>query len=212
MSTREVITIDIIKDILVRPDALNTYLGEEVNDFLNEKLKDITVPTLVQIDFRKANPIDYLFVKAAFGQLYRNININKLLDAIFFIQGAHEKNFFWGLLACHDGNIHRTGNYKADFQSLSFLKVCINEYTLEFVGTKSIVENKILDYVNKEGMTSPNNIYEYLKQDFSLEVISNSIKSLADKKFIYLSEGSMPQEIFSIKPKILLNANQNRLS
>src|SRR5688500_419204 len=108
MNAQKTLGIEIIDDILKRPDALDSYLGEEVNNFLKEKLRDITEPTLIKMDLRKANPINYLFIKTGFGEFYKLVNSNTNLDCIYICNKSQLKHIFWGLSAYMDGNINRS--------------------------------------------------------------------------------------------------------
>lgn len=190
--------IDIIDDILKRPDALDTYLGKEVHDFLFKEINSLKAPSLLKIDLKKANPIDYLFTKSAFGEIYKIVNNSAELDCVFFINKSQAKHLFWGLLANMDGNIHRNGDHELDFKANYNIKVCYDPYDIQFIGTLTKSEGEILKFINSKEVTEDDAIHSAFSNSISHGDISTAINSLKTKKFIYCDESGIPNKIYSI--------------
>jgi hypothetical protein len=195
MNFQKRIKINIIEDIIKRPDALSDYLGEEVSLYLADKLEKITEPTLIIIDLRKANPTDYLFISYAFGNFYSQIATNENYDAIFLIKKSHEKHLYWGLLAHIEKNAKRTGNFKDDFKNTNHIKISIQENKIEFISNLTDNEIDILNFINENREIDSFKLIDSFKSKIDAESITDATKSLKSKKFIY-SNKSIPSETF----------------
>lgn len=195
-------TIDVIDDILKRPDALDSYLGEEVKNYLSQKIVGISESTLFKINLRKANPIDYLFAKSAFGEFFTVISESEIFDCIFFLNKSQTKHLYWGLLASIDGNIHRSGNYEEDFVLKNNIKVCQTNEELLFISALSKHESEILTFINDKKITEEDTVYKEFSNEISHAMISAAMTGLKSKKFIYSDETMIPNKIYSIISKI----------
>jgi hypothetical protein len=199
MNITETIPIDIIDDILKRPEALDTYLGAEVSQYLLSKTSVISKPTLFKIDLRKANPIDYLFTKTGFTEFFTEINNSKILDAVFIVNQSQIEPLLVGLLA--GGDIDIGIDYEETFKSSFNIKISTNGAAPVYIGSLNDHETKILNHINASSCIEEKEIYSEFNSEFSHELIADAIKSLKTKSFIYVDDQTVPFKIISINTK-----------
>ena len=104
------ISLDIIKDVLQSPVAFGRYRGEEVCKFIEDQLKKITTTTLLVVDIRKANPLQYNFCQYAFGPLLKMLqeNKNENVPTLFQMHEHHKLCFFRGVLKYIEKSLPRS--------------------------------------------------------------------------------------------------------
>lgn len=202
MIITQVINIDIIDEILIRPEALNSYLGQEVNGFLADQLDKIKVPTLINIDLRKANPIDYSFTKDAFGTFYQRVTFDETIDSVFYLNNSQVKSLYWGLLEFEMRKLNGVGDYENEFKISNSIKISTEKKDLQFVSNFKEIELKILNFINSCNTITDKDLYLYFTSEgISYDDIIDSIRSLRAKKFIYTDEIAPQKQFISIAYK-----------
>ena len=188
------ITLDIIKDVLKSLATVGRYRGEEVYKILDEEIKKITPTTVLVVDIRKANPLQYVFCQYAFGPILKILqeykNENKLI--LFHMKEHHKACFFRGVIKYIDKNLPRNKSMDAFIESGMFTMIMFDgEDEIHYIANLSSLENEILDYINELESISEIEIIEAKKELYQPSDIIDSLRSLDKKGFIvHLKNGN----------------------
>lgn len=182
-----IISIDIVKDIIKASYTGGRYKGEEVNKLLIDRINDLTPNSLLLIDFKKANPLDYVFCQYAFGPILKIIQEN-IKPTIFQMQLLHKRCFYRGILKHIDKTLPRNSTLedseKIVFGAGIYLMIETDiEEKIEFVGNLNSDDNSILKYINEIHSVSERDIID-AKKDLQPAKIIESLNSLNKKGFI----------------------------
>jgi len=185
------IFIDVIQNVLQSPVAVGRYRGEEVCRILEDEVKNIKQASLLVVDMRKANPLQYNFCQYAFGPLLQKLQHDKSIPIIFQMHGHHKPCFFRGVIKYIDISLPRNESEKAFIESGLFTMILLEgENEIQYISRLSSLESEILSFVNETISISQREIIE-TKKEFQPEDIIDSLRSLDNKGFLlHLSDGN----------------------
>lgn len=188
---KKVISIDIVTDIISASYTGGQYKGREVFATLKEKIIGLEPGALFLIDFQKANPLDYVFCRYAFGPIIELIHQNTK-PTIFKMQQLHKGCFYGGILK------HITGTRPKN-KSPEEMEIIFNEAgfhtmiatdgnsNINFIGNIDSTDSSILNFINESHCVSSREIID-AKKEIKAEIIVESLKSLNKKGFIMNSQ------------------------
>ena len=178
------VTIDIIQNVLQSPVAVGRYRGEEVCKIIDDKANNISSLSILLIDIRKANPLQYNFCQYAFGPLINKLQHNKNVPTIFRMHEHHKACFFRGVLKHIDKNLSRNDSEKVFIESGMFTMLVIDSQTeVKFISSLSHIEEEILYLINHSKVISERDIIETKKEMQPAHII-DALRSLDKKGFI----------------------------
>lgn len=183
---QEKISIDIIKNVLQSPAAVGRYRGHEVSEFLNLQIKTILPKSILIIDIREANPLQYNFCQFAFGPLLKMIQKNKSenIPTIFQMQEHHRPFFFRGVIKYIDKSISRSASEQAFIQSGMFTMLMLEgKNTIEYIANLNFIELEILNFVNESSIISEREIIKAKKKIQAANII-DALRTLNKMGFI----------------------------
>lgn len=182
-----IISIDIVSDIIKASYTGGRYKGEEVNNLLTCRITELTATSLLIIDFQKANPLDYVFCQYAFGPILEMIQENNK-PTIFKMQPLHKRCFYRGILKHIDKTLPRNTTMEESEKIFSgaglFTMIATDgKENIEFIGNLTPNDNSILSFINESHSVSERDIID-AKNEFQPTLIIESLKSLNKKGFI----------------------------
>lgn len=183
---QKIISIDIIQSVLQSPVAVGRYRGEEVCKILDEQVKEITPNSLLVVDIRKANPLQYNFCQYAFGPLLKMLqgNQSENIPTLFRMHEHHKPCFFRGVLKYVDKSLPRSESAKAFVEAGMFTMILLDgKNEIQYIANLSSLENEILSFVNELKSISEREIIE-AKKELQPAHIIDSLRSLYKKGFI----------------------------
>lgn len=187
----KLITVNIINDVVRATYTGGRYKGEEVNNFLDKKVDELTSSSLLKIDFEKANPLDYVFCQYAFGPVIKKIQgSNK--SVLFNMQQVHKRCFFRGILKYVDKSLPRNTSPEESeriFQDAGLFTMLMidKKEVVEYKGNLTLIENSILTLINNSLVVSERDIINSIKDAAPTDII-HSLESLIQKGFILNSK------------------------
>jgi hypothetical protein len=92
----EKIEINVVDDIL-RSRVLVFDYGKPVKELISKSLGTITSPTLFVLNLKKANPMDYKFIKVAFDELIIDSRTNCNIFIVFKLDNTEFEELCYGL-------------------------------------------------------------------------------------------------------------------
>lgn len=179
-------SINLVQDIIKSPSAIGRYRGEEVFQVLESTINELDNFTLLIIDIREANPLQYVFCQYAFGPLLKILQDNgsEKKRFIFQMYDHHKTCFFRGVLKTIDKTIPRNESFPAFIESDLFTLLKIgNQTQIEFVSKLNEIDKVLLTLINQAGTISGRKIIESIK-DYDPDSIVDSLRSLNYKGFI----------------------------
>jgi hypothetical protein len=183
---QKLIAIDIIQNVLQSSVAVGRYRGEEVWKILDDQVKKITPTSLLVVDIRKANPLQYNFCQYAFGPLLKMLqeNKNENIPILFQMHEHHKSCFFRGVLKHIDKSLPRSESEKAFVDAGMFTMIMLDgKNEIQYISNLSSLENEILSFVNELKSISEREIIE-AKKERQPALIIDSLRSLNKKGFI----------------------------
>jgi hypothetical protein len=143
--------IDIVK-VLDSAAMVGMYRGKEVWNQVEIHMDEVADNTLVLIDIRGANPLQYEFCQYAFGPLLENLNSDRWLQkyVVFRMHDFHKPGFFRGILK-HLGTDLPRKESESRFVSAGFYAKLIvgDEQRISFIGALNENQVRTLDVVNE---------------------------------------------------------------
>jgi hypothetical protein len=188
-------SINLIQDIIKSPSAVGRYRGEEVFQVLERTINELDNYTLLIIDIREANPLQYVFCQYAFGPLLKILQENgsEKRRFIFQMHEHHKTCFFRGVLKNIDKTILRNESFPAFIESDLFTLLKIgNQTQIEFVSRLSELDRVLLNLINETGTISVRKIIESIK-NYEPDSIVDSLRSLNFKGFIIHIKNELDQ-------------------
>lgn len=199
MNYSSFVEIDIVKEILIYPDALAPRRGEPVKLYFEKVMHTIKNPTLLHINLKEADPIDYLFSKIAFGQIFKISSENALIDIIFYIDTTSQTdNLLNGFLHLVNPLRKSLGTFQEDFINSDLSIKISNNKLLQFISKQESEDLLILDFVNEKGEISIDDVIVKFNKEIKPQKLTESIERLKFKKFIYSIDESIPEILISV--------------
>lgn len=192
--------LDIV-DVLNSSAVVGMYRGKEAWTAIEELMNEVADGTLVLIDIRRANPLQYAFCQHAFGPLFQALNNQRWQHkyVMFQMHDFHQPGFFRGVLKYLETELPRKESRDGFISAGMYTKVIIGDKELiDFVGQMSTEESTILDVVNDMRETTVRQIVE--KTGLSEETIVDDIRALVEKKYFVVGpfdESILPPRYYS---------------
>jgi len=190
------VTLDIVS-VLNSPAVVGEYRGKEAWAEINNLINKESDGTLVLIDIRRANPLQYLFCQYAFGPLFQLLE-DKIFQhkyVIFQMYDFHQPGFFRGVLKCLGTDLPRKESMDGFVSADKYAKLIIgDEVDIKFIGKPNTNEAVILDVVNKLTEVTVRKVVE--ETGLSEEIIVDTLRALVQKYFIVEpvgKPGSLPR-------------------
>lgn len=179
-------TLNIITEIVKSPSAVGRYRGEEVFEIVNQRVNDLSPDSLLIIDIREANPLQYVFCQYAFGPLLKVLHEKGSENKRFLFQmhEHHRSCFFRGVLKHIDKTIPRNESFNAFIESDMFTLLMIGEEKeIQYISKFNKIETDLLNLINEAENISGREIIDS-KKLFDPDSIVDSLRSLNHKGFI----------------------------
>ena len=203
MNYKNEIEINVINDILTEPMAMGPRLGKEVNSVLNKMFDSYTELTLVHLNLRDSNPIDYLFTREAVRTIFSETNTSSHLDIIYYVESTYQRwNLIKGILYAINPDFSPEGSIEEQFlrQNLH-MKLSISNQ-IDFLANLSDNEKNILDEINKQKSIKTYDLIELFKSKIEVHEITSAIADLKSKKFVYCVGDKTTELLNSINLKM----------
>jgi hypothetical protein len=177
------LVIDVVVDILKSPATVGPYRGNEVNDYLNKAIEELTENTLLIVDLRKANPLQYNFCQHAFGPLLKRIQERKekKIFIIFSMYAHHKTCFFRGVLKYIDVDLSRRDPINSFVES-GMYAMLLNDGEINYLSQLNTIEKLIIDFLSKEMHATVRTIEE--ANGLPTEETVYSLRALQEKGFL----------------------------
>ncbi|MEO8664754.1 MAG: hypothetical protein ABI462_04590 [Ignavibacteria bacterium] len=197
------IEINIVKDIILVADALAPRLGIEVDTFLINTLNLNDKPLLLHLNVRNTNPIDYLFTKNAFGNAFKIISNDDKTDVIYYVETDNQKwHLLKGLLTYINPEYILSDWIEEEIQIANLsIKICKN-LDIIFLGQLTDNEKRVLKEVNSKMEIGTYDMIELFKSEMEAHLLTSTIETLKQKKFIYSNGDKVSETLISVKNKI----------
>ena len=180
----EVTNIDIV-ELLNSQSVVGIYRGKEAWQAINAKIEEVADTTLVKIDLRKANPLQYAFCQHAFGPLFEALN-NKRWEnkyIIFQLYDFHKAGFFRGVMKYLGKEIPRKESEIGFISADMSVKMIIGDQNeITFIGDLNQNEQRILEIVNEKKQVTVRDVVGIT--GFPEETVVDSFRALAKKYFV----------------------------
>lgn len=182
-----VITIDIVNDIIKAFYVGGRYKGEEVNKILCNIISNLAPYSILVIDLQNANPLDYVFCQYAFGPVINEVQNNNK-PTLFKMQPIHKRCFYRGILKHIDKSLPRNSSIEESekvFKDSGYFTMITSDKQdkIEFIGNLNTTDTSILKFINELTSVSGREIINS-KNEYHSDVIVESLKSLNRKGFI----------------------------
>ncbi len=182
-----IISIDIVEDIIKASYTGGRYKGEEVYKLLIGIITNLTPSSLLLIDFQKANPLDYVFCQYAFGPIIHAIQENNK-PTIFKMKLIHKRCFYRGILKHVDRTLPRNTTIEETEKiflgtGLSTMIETGGMENIEFIGNLNSIDKSILKFINESHSVTERDIIDAI-EEFQPNKIIESLSSLNKKGFI----------------------------
>lgn len=186
-----------VVDLLGSRAMVGMYRGKEAWSAVEKLLDEVTNNTLVLIDIRRANPLQYEFCQYAFGPLFEALNSGRWQHKylIFQMYDYHEPGFFRGVLKYLGKELLRKESEKGFISAGFHAKLIVgDEPFISFVGSLTENEERILGMVNEMKKVTAKQVVEIL--NLPEEVTVDALRILLEKYFVIgpdLEPGSPPR-------------------
>lgn len=176
--------LDIVK-LLNSPAVVGMYRGKEIWTEIEKLIDEISDDTLVLIDLRQANPLQYVFCQHAFGPLFQALKDQRWQHkyVIFQMYDFHKPGFFRGILKHLGSELPRKESESGFVTAGMYAKLIVgDDKKINFIGNLQANEKNLLDVVNEcKQITS---IKAAEKTGLAGEIVVDALRSLAQKYFI----------------------------
>ena len=176
--------LDIVK-LLNSPAVVGMYRGKEVWAEIEKLMDKVSDGTLVLIDLRQANPLQYVFCQHAFGPLFQALISRKWIRRymIFQMYNFHKPGFFRGVLKYLGNELPRKESESGFVAAGMYSKLIVgDEEKISFIGNLNTNEQSMLDVVNDSRQITSMKAAE--KTHLPGEIVVDALRSLAQKYFI----------------------------
>ena len=185
--------LDIVK-LLNSPAVVGMYRGIEIWTEIEKFMENVSDGTLILIDLRRANPLQYVFCQHAFGPLFQALMDRKWIQkyVIFKMYNFHKPGFFRGILK-HLGSEYPRKESEAGFISANMhTKLIVGDKDLiNFIGNLNANEQIILKVVNDMRDVTVRQVVQ--ESGLTEEAIVDGLRVLEEKYFIVVDKsGSVP--------------------
>lgn len=180
------VTLDVVKEVIQSPVVVGKYRGLEVKEVLDNYTHELNSNSLLLIDLRKANPLDYIFCQYAFGPMLKMLQQkNSDFKLLLFQMHEHHKScFFRGILKYINKDLPRSKSIEAFIDANLFTMIKVEELDeIQYISKLNAVELEILNYINEAKSISGRYIMEQ-KTTIPFESISSALHTLNEKGYI----------------------------
>jgi hypothetical protein len=159
-------------------------------------MNEVTDNSMVIIDIREANPLQYEFCQYAFGPLLKAFNSGEWPRkyVIFRMYEFHKPGFFRGVLKDLGTELPRRESEGGFVSAGFYLKMVVGDTDLiNFVGNLDEHKSQTLSVINDMKDATARQLVERLS--LPEEVVVDSLRLLVEKKFIvgpYAHENEQP--------------------
>ena len=185
--------LDIVK-LLNSPAVVGMYRGREIWTEIETLIDRVTDGTLVLIDLRRANPLQYVFCQHAFGPLFQALISRKWAQkyVIFQMYDFHKPGFFRGVLKYIGNELPRKESEVGFVSANMYTKLIIGDKDLiDFVGNLNENEKIILNVVNDMKDVTVRQVVQ--QSSLTEEIVVDGLRVLEEKYFIVVDKsGSAP--------------------
>ena len=174
-----------IMNLLGSANMVGIYRGKEAWGEIEKQMDEVLDNTLVVINIRQANPLEYKFCQYAFGPLFEALNSGRWLHkyVIFQMYDFHKPGFFRGILKHLGKELSRKESEKGFISAGFYAKLITgDEELISFVGNLSSNQERTLDVVNELKEVTARQVVE--KLDLSEENVVDALRFLVEKYFI----------------------------
>lgn len=190
---------DIVKP-LNSPVVIGMYRGKEIWTEIEKLIDKISDDTLVLIDLRRANPLQYVFCQHAFGPLFKALKDQRWQHkyVIFQMYDFHKPGFFRGILKHLGSELPRKESESGFVTAGMYAKLIVgDEEKINFIGNLNTNEQTILDVVNEFKQITSMEAAE--KTDLAGEIVVDTLRSLVQKYFVveHVDESSQAYYYYS---------------
>ena len=176
--------LDIV-NLLNSAAVVGIYRGKEIYAEVEKVIDKISDNTLVLIDLRQANPLQYVFCQYAFGPLFQSLKNQRWQHkyVIFHMYDLHKPVFFRGILKYLGRELERKESENGFVAAGMYAKLVVgDDENIEFIGNLQENEEHLLNVVNDcKEITS---IKAAEKTGLTGEIVVDALRSLARKYFI----------------------------
>lgn len=176
--------IDVVS-LLGSTAMVGMYRGKEAWGEVEKQMDEVADNTLVLIDIRRANPLQYEFCQYAFGPLFEALNSGRWLRkyVIFQMYDFHKPGFFRGVLKHLGTELPRKESEKGFVSAGFYAKLVVGDDELiSFVGSLSENQQRILHVVDEMREVIAGQAVE--KSDLSVEIVVDALRFLVMKYFV----------------------------
>lgn len=176
--------VDIV-NLLGSAAMVGMYRGKEAWGEVEKQVDEVLDNTLVLIDIRRANPLQYEFCQYAFGPLFEALNSGRWLHkyVIFRMHDFHKPGFFRGILKHLGTELPRKESEKGFVSAGFYAKLVVgDEELISFVGGLTENQKRTLDVVNEMKEATAKQVVE--KLDLSEETVVDVLRFLVKNYFV----------------------------
>jgi hypothetical protein len=183
----ERIEINIIDDILKSPMALHDF-GIPVRKVINEKISDIVDPTLVVLNLKGANPMDYEFVNISFNEIIKCSQTNNNLFIAFKVDNSEFDELCTGIIDILGYKTEKGEAERSTLEKKSFSMIYIDgKGDTLYLSSLSQIHMDVLKEIESHPKLSDDQIKEKFK--LNVEDTYKILNSLLENKFIIRFDG-----------------------
>jgi len=185
-----------IADLLNSAAMVGMYRGKEVWGEIEKKMNEVLDNSMVMIDIRKANPLQYEFCQYAFGPLFKAFNNGEwpCKYVIFRMYEFHKPGFFRGILKDLGTELPRRESEDGFVSAGFYAKLIVGDIDIiSFVGNLDEHKSQTLSVINDMKDATARQMVG--KLSLPEEVVVDSLRFLVEKKFIvgpYAQENETP--------------------
>ena len=176
-----------IAGLLNSAAMVGMYRGKEVWGEVEKEMNEVLDYSMVMIDIRGANPLQYEFCQYAFGPLFNELNRGAWPHkyVIFKMYDFHKPGFFRGVLKDLGTELPRRESEDGFVSAGFYAKLIVGDIdNIIFVGKENLNEaqSRTLDVLNDMKDATARQVVEKLNSPE--EVIVDSLRFLVEKKFV----------------------------
>lgn len=181
--------IDVV-NLLGSAAVVGEYRGKEAWRAIEKQIEEEVDSTLVLIDIRGANPLQYEFCQYAFGPLFQALNSGRWKHkyVMFQMHDFHKPGFFRGILKRLGTELPRKESEKGFISAGFYTKLILGDGELiTFVGKLNENQQRTLNVVNELKEATAKQAVERLA--LSEEIVVDALRFLVNNYFVVTVQG-----------------------
>jgi len=180
------IEINIVEDILDHRFALHD-LGKPVAKFLAEIIEKIIEPTLIIINLRNADPMDYEFVIVSFRELILKYLKDPNLYLVFKVSKDEKEELFRGFIDILGQKKNEGGDEIETLKRLNFFLITVtDDNEVEYLTSLCEKDMDVLKEIETHNNVQSKQIQDIFKM--IAEDTTQILQNLMTNKFIYKTD------------------------